>query len=689
MCKIKPCLILLSAILVIALASCGMDPSGGSGERYSPLECTISTSVELETHGGETWFPSGPVDVTFTFNQDARISYAVSGPSGSSVYESHTVQGRSFTVRCDKDCEIRVNARTDNSSFSPYYSVRFKNLGKVRVNFSDRQEPVTGGTVEVVSNNYTQIFFDIDSFVRYEWMSQPQVRYTTDGSDPHYSPTVKVVQMDENMCMEYIQLTPDMTRIRAYAVLEGWKSSPDTDIKIEIARTQDPVVSESDILPYGDPITVTPGEEGSVLWYTTNGSLTAEDLEPDSWPDDPSGSWVRIPDGGTLSVPEGKGEYYLKFIASEDGKRPSEIIEKTYHVLLPKPEPEKDYTDAGNQKVTAVFSRGGGPSDSAAYYSTDKFSRIKATELDDGTGRFSVTVSTGTQVSVWLEKEGYIDSVPTVVQPIIKLAKPTAVIDYKGETKYRLVTLKSTDEGVTIHYILNGVEKTYTNPIEIRQTATITAWAEKDNHQQSDNNSIKVTVKYNIGDRGPAGGTIVHAAGEGYYYELAPKVFTNVIFGYYATKDGGRPQLSGATFDDGYGSGERNTDLLRKMVGHTYASAKVNAVSGAVTDAFAIKMVLDYSTTQTINGEVVTFDDWYLPSRSEMEGMLRRQKDHEEGLDSKYLLPNVMYWCSTEADSSTTMTYVKWSTEYPVGINAGTQSRSMKNNYYAVMLRRF
>ena len=684
----KTNLILLFAILIITLVSCGLDPSGSS-DKNTPLDPpVISTTVVPEVHGAENWF-SEPFDVTFSFNQKARISYSVNywDETGMMRPETHTVEGQSVTIHCDRKCDINVSASTGNSMQSSYFVVRYKDLDRVSVSY-DNCEPVTEGKLVVLLLDYRTFVLKCGSDMLPEWMGDdlPVIRYTIDGTDPHTSSTAREFKTSRNPSFEdQFPYEEGMTQIRAYAYLDGWKSAEDTVIDIEVAKTENPVLNpgdEDDIIDYGQRVAFTAGA-GSNCWYTTNADLTTDDITDDCW--DPSTGWVRCYVTDSIPAPEGQGSFKLRVVARDEGKLFSDIVEGTFRVQLPAPVKQENETEVDGQ-IKVIFTREGGPNDSIPVC----YVNGKETDVTKETAyRFSVIVDSGSKISVKLTKDGYVDSERTVVQPMIKLAKPTADIAYKGETKYRLVTLKSTDEGVTIHYILNGVEKTYTTPIEIRQTTTITAWAEKENYQQSDNNPIKVTVKYDIGDRGPAGGTIVHAAGEGSYYELAPTVITNVIFGYFATKDGGRPQMVEAFSDDGYGSGQENTEKLRAMVGHTYASATVKAVSGTTTDAFAIKKVLDYSASQTINGEVVTFDDWYLPSRSEMEGMLRRQRDHEEGLDSPYLLPDVMYWCSTESDSSTTMTYVKWSTKYLTGINAGTQSRSMKNNCYAVMLRRF
>ena len=678
----KPCLILLSAILVIALASCGMDPSGGSGGKNTVLEWTVSTSGQPEVINGENWF-SEPVDVTFTLNQDARISYTVDlhaygsfGPSGSYIPETHTVQGRTVTIRCTEDCGINVSASTGNSSTSQYYSVRFKQLGRVKVDLGSPDGPMAEGTVEIRTNAYISFTFIIDSFVHHDWMSWPQVRYTTDGSDPHSSPTVKVVQMDENMCMEYIQLTPDMTRIRAYAVLDGWKSAPDTDIKIEIAKTADPAVSPSsgeegdyEIIPYGDSITVTPGEAESVLWYTTNGNLTADDLDPSCWFTDPSTSWVRIPEGGAMTVPDGKGEFYLKVIACKEGMKPSEIIEKTYRVRIPEPECEEGFADAGDGKATAVFKRADGPSDTVAYYSYGSFSKIEATELNDGTGRFSVTVPNGTAISVWLEKDGFESSEKVSCVPRLKVSAPDYKITKRYDNrKYQLLTITPA-AGTAVYYRLSGdsTQRPYTKAIELRETDTVTFWAVMEDYEDSDPVVEKIVVDYELGDVGPSGGVIIHDRGtykgaDWRYIELSNTSFSGQVFGYYGKKNGESVQSTGATenWQGGMGDGAVNSSLIyRAMIGgHAFAGttgagafAKVtNPIDTTKKNSFAVKTAEEYYKEITLNDRTVIFDGWYLPSRKEITGLINSHiltNDPEMKVEASWITTG-RYWTSDE-----------------------------------------
>jgi len=86
---------------------------------------------------------------------------------------------------------------------------------------------------------------------------------------------------------------------------------------------------------------------------------------------------------------------------------------------------------------------------------------------------------------------------------------------------------------------------------------------------------------------------------------------------------------TGAT-RDGIGEGAKNTSLI-------IAAQSADNKEGT----FVAKLCADYSVT--VNG--ITYDDWYLPSKAELN-LLFLQKDVVSGLSYLY------YWSSTEIDNN-------------------------------------
>ena len=130
---------------------------------------------------------------------------------------------------------------------------------------------------------------------------------------------------------------------------------------------------------------------------------------------------------------------------------------------------------------------------------------------------------------------------------------------------------------------------------------------------------------YNIGDRGPAGGWIFYDKGvssDGWrYLEAAPADQTKKVWGTY------NYVVSGA---DGtvIGTGKQNT--LDIIAGDSLENKAANACA-------------DYSTVN--NG--ITYDDWFLPSRDELNEMYLRLK--EQGIGD---FADSSYWTSSEGIST-------------------------------------
>ena len=135
--------------------------------------------------------------------------------------------------------------------------------------------------------------------------------------------------------------------------------------------------------------------------------------------------------------------------------------------------------------------------------------------------------------------------------------------------------------------------------------------------------TIESTTVYTIGSTGPAGGIVFYDKGyysEGWrYLEVAP---TDLATGF---------PFGGATYNSGYqlvgtgfsiGSGKNNTLLLVERIGEK-------------TGSYAAKICYDY----ILNG----YDDWFLPSRDELNLMYVNL--HKAGLGG---FASYYYWSSSE-----------------------------------------
>ena len=171
-------------------------------------------------------------------------------------------------------------------------------------------------------------------------------------------------------------------------------------------------------------------------------------------------------------------------------------------------------------------------------------------------------------------------------------------------------------------------------------------------------------VDYENGEVGPAGGYIFYDCdadndsgnADGListecgwrYLEAAPTdlSYTNSSgttkkyypFGYYRTSSSGSNLTVGTK--TAIGTGKANTEALIKAMGETtYTSS-----SGTTKGIYAAKACADYSIT--VNG--VVYDDWFLPSKNELDLMYDNLKAKDLGsFASSY------YWSSSEISDDT------------------------------------
>ncbi|MBQ0071243.1 MAG: carboxypeptidase regulatory-like domain-containing protein, partial [Spirochaetales bacterium] len=162
------------------------------------------------------------------------------------------------------------------------------------------------------------------------------------------------------------------------------------------------------------------------------------------------------------------------------------------------------------------------------------------------------------------------------------------------------------------------------------------AFADAGHKGDSYYSSEESTVQYQIGDRGPAGGWVFYDKGfysEGWrYLEAAPTDLGSYKFCYYQRNDNA-PREAIYTMQT-VGSGRMNTNLLSMlMLDHAYSESDSNAKS----NDFAARMCFDYE----VNG----YDDWFLPSKDELNLMYINLKAN--GIGS---FENFNYWSSSMSD---------------------------------------
>ena len=160
---------------------------------------------------------------------------------------------------------------------------------------------------------------------------------------------------------------------------------------------------------------------------------------------------------------------------------------------------------------------------------------------------------------------------------------------------------------------------------------------------------LSIAMPYRIGERGPAGGIIFYknynnfnidgwryleAAPAGWYGTLEDPTF---VFGYYGDRHHYNNRSVGT--DTAIGTGEANTIALVAAMGDsTYTGFPLDRSWSYETKEYAAKMCADY----TGGG----FDDWFLPSKDELDLLYTNLKVNDLGG-----LSYDRYYSSSEAHS--------------------------------------
>ena len=175
---------------------------------------------------------------------------------------------------------------------------------------------------------------------------------------------------------------------------------------------------------------------------------------------------------------------------------------------------------------------------------------------------------------------------------------------------------------------------------------------------------------YNIGDTGPAGGLVFYDKGyysDGWrYLEAAQTNIGRYVFGYYRPDETNNNMVGTAPV---IGAGRYNTERLVELMdieGKVYSSS-----SGESTAEYAAKKCLDYS----YGG----YDDWFLPSKDELNVMYNNLQDNGLGSFST----NTYYWSSFEDDGGNA-----WCQDFRSGSQYWVFG-DRENSYYVRPVRAF
>ncbi|NLV84156.1 MAG: DUF1566 domain-containing protein [Spirochaetales bacterium] len=221
----------------------------------------------------------------------------------------------------------------------------------------------------------------------------------------------------------------------------------------------------------------------------------------------------------------------------------------------------------------------------------------------------------------------------------------TPVISMDG---LHMVSITCATSGATVHYTTDGSDPTtssdvYSAPFSITHDTTVKAIAMKAGYVDSAIASENLSVAYCVGEIGPAGGYVFYdklTESDGWrYLEAAPAGWSGTsddpiyIFGYCRPTPTGSNQIAGT--DVTIGTGEANTiTLVEAMGGSAYTE-----ITGTQTTAnYAVNMC----ATHNENG----FDDWFLPSKDELNLMYQNLYLQELGS-----LEGAQYWSSSEGDA--------------------------------------
>ncbi len=436
------------------------------------------------------------------------------------------------------------------------------------------------------------------------------IRYTTDGSNPSlingtvYSGSA-------------ISIT-GTTTVKAIAYREGYGDSQIIIATYTVATGTPQFSATGGAISNEFNLSIVSATTGATIRYTTdNSSPTTEHGTVYSSP---------IPINGNVTI---------KVFAYKSGYASSSIVSETYTLTAATPV----ITPASGMFVIQTEVSITTETEGATIRYTTDGSTPTTTAGTVYNGQFLITASTVIKAIAY--KTGFTTS--AVANSDQKLVLGTAVapvITPSGGVFHdsQAVSITCETAGVTIRYTTNGSDPNKTNGVvysgsfNITDTVTIKAVAYSDEYIISgiSSASLTKTQPYNIGDVGPAGGYIFYinpnASTDGWrYLESAPvgTEWTGKVWGGYSTTI---PNAQGTAI----GTGLENTVAIVTAFGNSEP----------------YQFYTDYAAKLCYDLEHGGSDDWFLPSKDELDLMYRILKV-ARGLGG---FANEYYWSSSDYD---------------------------------------
>ena len=378
-----------------------------------------------------------------------------------------------------------------------------------------------------------------------------------------------------------------------------------------------------------DPITLVTTTPGAKIYYTLNG-------------DNPTTSSTLY--AGVLTLPS--ADAIIKAIAVHNDMLPSEVaISDSYNFEVP----------SGSFALSAGLNEGADASGVSWEGSPEQLVVVKVFDtrsrahIPAVANRFSAYELPGTKEQVthltFDEEDGKWHG--TIVLDPKK--------DYKLEEENLVFLLLAYPDKTENKIIRTGTGKSAGNSVAI---SALDGFATSEDG----------TFGHNGFNIGPAGGYIFYQgllySGEWRYLEAAPWFLEKYIFGYDRThSDGSNLFLNTET---GIGKGKSNTVTLVGAMGET---AYTKSTGDTTTGQYAAKICSDH-----VVGE---YDDWFLPSKDELNKMYENLRQKGIGdCHSDY------HWSSSESDTSGNVN--AWSHWFQGGNQREDISRDIKHMVHPV-----